>query len=247
MDPEERQGGIEFDPIPLGPRARRIDPVGLAAIVIVLGLVAAVVKPWAGTSSVALVQASPTPNASVGRAVASASPSPPASRHQHFVPSPAKILAAIDPHDAWGVRAVVRGPAGPGNPDGPEYTERWARAVENADGSRLALLGSGDESVVALGVTTPTSERPIDIQVWRSTATGGWEWLDVQLLASGSPDGVLLLEPPSNDQVARETWPAGAYRMELVGGTQAGIIDVRLPGRFDRIPQPPTTTPPPLD
>jgi hypothetical protein len=243
VDPKEPPEGIAFDPVRLGPARRRVDRVGLVAIVIGLGLVAAVAKPWAGAPSPAVVQASPSWDASVARSAAPAPPSVPAPRIQQFVASRAKILGAIDPHDAWGVRAVVRGQAGPGNPNGPEYTERWARAVKRPDGSRLALLGTGDESVVALGVTAPAAETPVDIRVWRPTEAGDWESLDVRSLADTTGD--VLLGPPPGDRLALETWPAGAYRIELLVGARSAVIDVRLPGRFDRVPQPPPTKPAP--
>ena len=37
---------VEFEPVRLGARRPRIDPVGLAALLVVAGILAALIKPW---------------------------------------------------------------------------------------------------------------------------------------------------------------------------------------------------------
>jgi hypothetical protein len=238
VDPEDDHGGIEFSPAPLTAERRRVDRVAVVGLAVALGLILAVAKPWAAppspdvrapASAAASITAGPTSRP----AMPGEAPSPPAS------PTPASILAAIQPHDAWGVRAITRSASVAGGPDRSEVRERWTPALERDDGTRLAVLPTSEEVVLALGVTSPGFVRPRDVVLWRVGADGIWQETGAELIAQGEPGGAVLLEPATGPALRGDTWPAGAYRIELRLGSGVRVIDLRLPGRFERIPEPP--------
>ncbi len=229
MEPGDRVEGIEFAIAPVAPRRRRVDLAAIGAVVVALGVVVAALKPWAEPSS-ALTDAASAPPAPTAAVVVSA----------EAPTSPDRMFAVIDAHDAWGVRAIVRGSSSVDGPAASPYAERWTAAEERAGGDRLAVLDTGERSVLALGVTVPGFVSPRDVQVWRPADDGSWEVLDVAHVAQSAPGGAMLLEPPTDPVTGSDIWPAGAYRIELRIGTRTSTIDLRLPGRFERIPEPPT-------
>jgi hypothetical protein len=236
VDPEDDHGGIEFSPAPLTAKRRRVDRVAIVGLAVGFGLILAVAKPWVAPPS-SDVPGSAPPAASIDPTVRPATlgeaPAPPAR------PTSATILAAIEPHDAWGVRAIIRSASGAGGPDRTEVRERWTPANEREDGSRMAVLPTTDEVVLALGVTSPGFVRPRDVVLWRVGGDGTWQDTGAERIAQGEPGGAVLLEPATGPALRGDTWPAGAYRIELRLGTDVRVIDLRLPGRFERIPLPP--------
>ena len=106
-----------FEPEPLGPRRRRVDPVLVGVVVVVIALAVAVIKPWAGPDS-DVASTSARPSASTGRPSPAAS-SATASRSAATSGAPITwsiASAASRPHATWGVRAIVPGvqDGGPG-------------------------------------------------------------------------------------------------------------------------------------
>lgn len=238
MDPEDDHGGIEFSPAPLTAERRRVDRVAVVGLAVGIGLILAVAKPWTGPPSPAVrVSAPEAASIAAGptlRPVTSDGAQSPLART-----TPATILAAIQPHDAWGVRAITRSASGPADPDRSEVRERWTPALERDDGTRLAVLPTSEEVVLALGVTSPGFVRPRDVVLWRVGADGIWLETGAELIAQGEPGGAVLLEPATGPALRGDTWPAGAYRIELRLGSGVRVIDLRLPGRFERITEPP--------
>ena len=100
----------------------------------------------------------------------------------------------------------------------------------------MAVLPTTDEVVLALGVTSPGFVRPRDVVLWRVGGDGTWQDTGAERIAQGEPGGAVLLEPATGPALRGDTWPAGAYRIELRLGTGVRVIDLRLPGRFERIP-----------
>lgn len=159
---------VEFDPVRLRPRRRRIDLVTVGVFGAVIALAVAVAKPWEpvgapasprpSLSAVArpvMPNASPSP-AAIGPTVATAAPTliwPP--------PTWDDVRPTIEAHDTWGVRAIVVGtrPEG-GSGASPGYIERWSRTRPSGSGVDTAYLDPDDQSIVGLGITFPPSRAP---------------------------------------------------------------------------------------
>ena len=243
----------EFEPTPLAPRRRRLDPVLVGALVVVLALGAAVVKPWdlAPTEDVATASAPPAAASAAVGAPATSVPITPIPSDGAWTPdgpvvgSPtitwSQAAAAITARDVWGVRAIVLDPA-PATTDVPAgasagLAERWMAADAPPDRPAPVELGSIDAGVLALGITFPPDDLPLDVRIWRATASG-WRWLDVPRIGSSPAFGEHLFGPPRVDGVGLPSWPAGSYRVEVLTGTEVRAMDVGLANRFDVVPDP---------
>ncbi len=230
------QGSVEFERAPIGPRRPRLDPVRIGVAIVVVALLVAIVKPWerptpgeGAVSSDAAASASaavPSSDAAVSASpIDSGAPGPP-----DDAASIAGIAAAMRPHDAWGIRAIVATPAD---------EERWVPVDPGSADGRSGEIGSRDEPITALGVTTPRAQTPLDVRVWRPTDDGDVEWLDVRPIPPELVGGELLLWPPGSDGSQSVSWPAGRYRIDLLMGTTIQRVDVAIPGRFERVPADP--------
>jgi len=243
----------EFEPARLGPPRRRLDPITVGALVVVAAIGLAVLKPW-GSPAAEIAQTSARPRATT--AVDAAPTAIPIVRPRavDLVDTPpitwAAAEAAIQPHEAWGIRAIVRSDA----PEGA-LVERWAEAVRTAPGevgsSRigdpslddpnrwLASPPTPDQGVLALGLTFPAAERPAAVRILAATETG-WTWLDTVALdpAGRRTPGTVTFGPPRIDGVRPATWPKGSYRLDVLTGGSIRHVDVGLPNRFENVPGP---------
>jgi len=113
LDP---RGPAEFEPVRIGPRRRRVDPVAFGVVLIVVALVVAVIKPWGGEDP----QVASVPTASPVTSLASPQPSID-TRGALVPPLWADVRSVVERHDEWGIRTIVLGatpdPAAP--PLGP--------------------------------------------------------------------------------------------------------------------------------
>ncbi len=238
-------GSAEFEPTPLTPRRRRVDPAVIGALVVVAGIGLAVLKPWVSpVPESQAARATPPGSGAIGD-VATAVPAPSRSSAPAVIdstpPIPWSIASeALEPHDAWGVRAIVRGrETGSGTPgDGPGagLVERWTELETATGGMETALLSTADQGVLALGLTFPPDELPVDVRIFRETERG-WQWLDAEPIGVSPAVGAFLFAPPRIGGVVRSTWPTGAYRIEVLEGDTVRTIDVDLPDRFEVVPQ----------
>ncbi len=150
------------------------------------------------------------------------------------------VADALEPHDAWGVRAIVRGrQTGSGSPgDGPGtgLVERWSELETATDGRETALLPTADQGVLALGLTFPADELPLDVRIFRETERG-WQWLDSEPIGTSPAVGAFVYAPPRIGGAIRPTWPTGAYRIEVLVGDSIRRLDVDLPDRFEVVPE----------
>lgn len=242
-----------FEPQRLTPPRRRLDPTAVGAVVVVLAIGAAILKPWGSPTS-----AEPSPGATDGSVLspteATVVPSPLSSA---AAPDPegaaiaaAPIVtwptaaAAIRPHDRWGVRVIVpaREPDSidPATGEVTTAVERWSDATNAMRRSDAAaddplILGT-EQTVLALGLTFPPGDMALDYRVWQATAPDTWTWLDVVPLEPRPQAGTFLLGPPIIESRQPSSWPTGRYRIEILSTTGMQYLDVALPGRWERVP-----------
>ena len=242
--------GAAFEPTALAPTRRRVDPVLIASLVVVLGIGAAVMKPWAAGS-----------DSMPGTASETLAPIPPTTRPDApplvppdggvAVPAPiawTRVAPVVQPHGDWGVRAIVYGQAAAEDPSSaaPRGTtvlvERWRKTVPGPDGSRRVLLQTADQGVLLLGITHPHDDLPLDVRIWARTVDG-WRWLDAEPVGTAPAAGAFLFGPPREGDRTLPTWPTGSYLVEVLTGTGIRHIRVSLPDRFEVVPGPDPASP----
>ena len=243
---------VEFDPIKLGPRRRRVDPVVVGVLVVVIALGVAVVKPWVPS------ERSDAPGPSAAIAIAppatslgpTASPlatqGPPATPRPSPSPSWTDIAPILDVHRAWGVEAVLLLPATTASQGRPSrLVSYWSPAAPGPDGPQSAYISRDDQSIVALGVTYPADEVPVDARIWLVHAGNELEWMDARMVLGGAPDGAMLFERPGGPGAAPSSWPGGHYRIDVLVAGRVRRIAVQIPGRLGSVARPdawPATT-----
>ena len=237
---------VGFDPVRLGPKRRRIDPLmgGVVAVSIALGI--AVVKPWEPGSSPAVP--GPSVAAVAGTATApSTSPTPRPTARIARVPTPAgnppPAWAAIEPaiaaHDTWGGRVILVGRrVGVGSGASPSFVERWAATTPDPDGFDTAFLAREDQAVVALGITFPPGLDPLDVRIWLVHANDELEWIDARPLQRGHSDGAFTFVRFGPAGAGFQPWDAGTYRVDVLAGDEVHRIVLQIPGRFGNVPAP---------
>lgn len=199
--------------------------IGLVAVVLAVG--AAVVKPWEGgdpapirpAPSVAAVRPTPAPS----------DPRPVPLRPPAMVFADTLLAAAV-PRAERGVRVFSDAPGPDADGDdaeaGGSLIETWTPA--SVGGAVQPVVLTSTTPVRALGITTVAGDTPLAVRVWRDSGVEGWRWLDVPSIASDRPAADLLFAPPRLGGIAIPSWPAGRYRLDLLGGTEIDRIDVEL-------------------
>jgi hypothetical protein len=215
-----------FDPERLTPRRRRIDPIVVAVPVVIAGIVVAILKPWVGPT-----EAPSPPTVAEASPVAPAPDVPRRVTAEPLVRWP-EVVAVTTAHDAWGARAIVRPwreGQDPSAASAPDLEELWAPAEPTVTGWSKVALPRTDKTVVALGITHPSDELPLDARIWELGRDGAWQWLDAQRLDPSPWGGALHFTPPVRDGVQQPVWLGGIYRVEILveGGIRRIDIDVR--------------------
>lgn len=230
---------VEFEPTRLG-RRRRLDPLLLGAIGVVIAVLAAVAKPWGAPDGDGdRGAASPATASPIAAAVPSASP-PVSSTTTHpggsqtrsaSVPDWSDIGRAVRRHESWGIRVILRAPASDGPPT--RIVERWF-GLPSGDGEPPAVaVDVGRVPILALGVTFPTAQLPLDVRVWR-IGPADPEWLDIQAIDSVPSGGGFLYvragppgRPPLSGRQA-QAWTPGTYRVDALVDGGIRTITVRI-------------------
>ena len=219
-----------------------MDPVLVGVAVVGIALVAAVVKPWEAMP--------PAPAPSIAVLAPSIAPSRPPSPTPTPTARPTRPPAALPPswddiasvvtaHDAWGVRAILRGSRGTDDAPPPgRYLEDWAPTRTRADGRQTAIVERDDGSIVGLGVTVPRAEIAQDVRIWRVRADDRLEWVDARQIASGPVGDPFLYIRPGESGSAYQAWDPGEYRMDVLVEDGIRRISVGVTGRFGVVPAP---------
>jgi hypothetical protein len=217
---------VEFEPVPLGPRRRRVDPVVAGVLVVALGIGAAIVKPWDGEP--ADPEGVETP---IAEATATADPA------ATFVPTRpdpgsftsdltwTRISPVVIPRDGLGVRAIVVDP----QPDGHDgsirrYAERWM-----AIGDGHVVVPDDGRPVVALGISVARGDVPLDVRIWRLAAGSDPAWLAPRPVEDVPNEGAYLFHPPATRGVSPPGWNPGDYRFDVLWWDRIERIVVTVP------------------
>jgi len=229
---------IDFDPVPLRPRRRRVDPIVVGVLVVGLALGAAVIKPWETRQ----VVVAPAPSLGLAAASPSARPTPRASQRRAPAAGPlqpawAEIAPQVTAHDLLGVRTIVAEPGATGRPEGTTFSQGWAQAAE-VRGVDTVRVANEDRAIVAMGPTFPTDAAAADARIWRVHAGGVLEWVDARPIEPEDPAGSMLFVRTGRGGAPYTWWPAGTYRIDVLGAGGVHRIDVDIPGRFGLVPAP---------
>ena len=236
MSFEEGQGPAEFRPVKLGPRRRRFDPLLLGVVVVVAALVLAVIKPWdlaqPGIAAAPSVDPSSAPAADPSASPTSAANEPLAP------PTWSDIVPVVTRHPAWGIRTIVlAAPVAEGQPtDSQGYAEHWYEAGEDAGVDSTAFVDGRDGAVIALGVTFPPEETPLDVRIWKDHAGGELEWMDVRPVDDVPARGANLYVRRGDFGQAVAPWEPGHYRVDVLVGAGIERIDLHLTDEIGRLP-----------
>jgi hypothetical protein len=198
----------EFAPAPIRGRRRGDAVASGLVVVVVIALAVAVAKPWEQGGGAA-ASAGPSPTA--GRtAAAGGGPASPPPGPIVVAPTWADVGPVISGHDAWGIRAITVD-AG--------YHELWEPATRTStDQAASAMIAPGSARVVALGVTFPPAETPLDVRAWLDHGLDGQEWLATRPVNDLAGLGAYLLVRPGADASAALRWAPGRYRLDVLVG-----------------------------
>jgi hypothetical protein len=223
---------VEFEPVRLDARRRRVDPVAVGTVVVAIALVISVVKPWDGASipeavsNASIEAAAPAASQFRNPAASAALPAVIAARAESS-PTWAQIEPVARRHEAWGIRAIVR--------EGGRYVERWFEFPSGGAATPTMMIDVDDRSIVALGVTFPPSETPLDVRIWRETSSG-LSWVDTEALDPVPSGGAFLYARPGIDDGPRLTWASGSYRVDVLVDGSVRRFGISIVDRFSNIP-----------
>ena len=246
MSIEDGQGPASFEPVKVGPRRRRVDPVALGVVMVVLALVLAVVKPWDGAGPG--LAPSSAPDALIPAVSPSPSPSAP-TRGALVPPTWSDVVSVISRQSGWGIRTIVLGAPSAPDPDpiaspppsppaSGRYAERWFPTDADGGEDATAIVDEPDGQIIALGVTFPPTETPLDVRIWLDHADGELEWMDVRPVNDVPARGAYLYLRRGVAGAAVRAWAPGRYRMDVLVAGAIHRIDVLIRDRTGRLPEP---------
>lgn len=237
---------VEFEPVKLGPRRRRVDPLAIGALLVVIGVVAAVLKPWneaaepgASGPSRDSVQAAASPSAPDSltgphSTAVVALPRIPTSSTASLA-SWTDLRAAVHPHDAWGIRAILAESSGALAPlTEQRFAERWDALPDDPESIPSVDIEPNARTVVAIGITFPAGHTPLDTRIWL-IHTDRLEWVDTQAM-DPSPSGGAFLYRELSAGGSPLNWAAGRYRVDVLVDGGIRRFGFTLPNRFEIVP-----------
>ena len=235
MSYEDGHGPAEFRPVKLGPRRRRIDPLAIGVVVVVAALVLAVVKPWD----------TPEPGVAAAPSVVTSAPVAPSESPGEPIDPMAlltwsDVVPVVTRHPAWGIRTIVAGetPATDGSSVAvsERYAEQWSGAHEVGLGVSSAVVEGLHGPVVALGITSPPDETPLDVRIWKRHANDELEWMDVRPVDDVPARGANLYLRRGESGEAVLEWEPGQYRADVLVGGGIKHIDIDVTTALGDLP-----------
>lgn len=221
---------VEFEPVKLG-RRRWIDPVVIGVAGVALLLVVAVVKPWADTAPETTASAVPTILPSTSE------PEPSPALADALPLTWADVAQVVSRREAWGIRTIVLDPSSQASSGAsPPYKERWSAI--GGSGDTTAVVDGRDGIVVALGVTFPLAETPLDVRIWLDHGGRDLEWIDARPVNDVPARGAYLFVRGGLAEAALRPWEPGRYRVDVLVGGDIRRIDLEILDRTGALPDP---------
>jgi hypothetical protein len=115
--------------------------------------------------------------------------------------------------------------------------ERWYPLPTEGDNAQPILVDSNDRGILALGVTFPPAQTPLDVRIWRRT-DAGLEWVDTEPLDPVPSGGAFLYRRPGVYPGMPQTWGSGAYRIDVLVDGSVRRFEMAIPDRFSNLPNP---------
>jgi hypothetical protein len=229
---------VDFEPVRVDGRRRRIEPIAVAGVVLI-ALVVAVIKPWEAAET-----PTPSPRGEVATTPSEAAPSPTPTATVAPEPSAGAeaFWDAIEPvvgvHRDWGVLGVYADTSAT-KPDGMpiELGGSWSAAPPTPDGTTVVDLTPGDLPVYIVGLTSPPDDPPTDARFWLVRSGGDLEWMATVALPAGSvADRPRLFFRPGDSEAA--PWPPGEYRIDVLHGERIDRLTLKLADQRANVPAP---------
>jgi len=242
---------VDFEPVRVGGRRPRIDPLAVGAVAVVIALAIAVVKPWessaGGASPAPAVGVVPSASAAFGPSASAgprAAPAAPIATPGLPQPTWADIETAVGGHPTWGVIAVVGHTS--------RFTIEWGVAIDYSSLWRPGVPGTGDGAPIdllpdtlttlALGVTFPPGDAPDEVRIWQVRTDGELESVEAGIIVRPEPDDPFLLTRSDPGATTISPWQPGQYRIDLLRRDRTERFTVGLADPFGVVP--PRETPP---
>ncbi len=232
-----KPASVEFDPVRIGRRRRRIDPTVLGLLVVTAALAVAVVKPWGSADTAPRTGPVPTGGTAPTSAPTPAQPDRSPASAILEPPSWADVAAVMTHREAWGIRAIILSRmAIPSSGVSPSYVEQWA-AVDREE-AKPALVDPRQTEVMALGVTFPATETPHGVRIWLDHGGNDFEWIDARPVNDVPARGAYLFVRPSPAGTPPQAWGPGRYRVDVLVGPGIRRITVHVLDRTGALPAP---------
>ena len=239
MSFEDGHGPAEFRPVKLGPRRRRFDPLVIGIGVVVVALVLAIVKPWDTLAPEVAAIPSVAPSL-VTSAPADPSASPGEPIDPMALPTWSDVVPVVTRHPDWGIRTIVVGttPATDGSSVAisERYAEHWSEAQDVGGGLSWSVVDGGPGPIVALGITFPPDEAPLDVRIWQRHANDELEWVDVLPVDDVPARGATLYVRRGAPGEGILEWEPGQYRADVLVGGGIKRIDLDVTTSFGDLP-----------
>ena len=235
---------VDFDPVKVGSRQRRVEPLAIGVLAVLIAMAVAVVKPWqsgavnapAGDLPAGAAQpdgsAAPVTTAGAQTAVARVA----------RTPTWSDLEPAIKSHDAWGVRVIFLARRGLKPDPRVRYMEGWWSAAPTPNGLETTSIERDDRAIVALGITHPPGSAPQDVQIWRVDADDELQWIDARPIDRTQADGAFLFLRFGVAESGYQVWDAGRYRIGMLRGDGVRWVVIEIPERLASI-RPPDARP----
>ena len=148
--------------------------------------------------------------------------------------------ASVRRHDTWGIRAIVVQVLADSPLDARQrFIERWyPLPSRRRTQARPTLVDSNERAILALGVTFPPDHTPLDVRIWRRT-DAGFDWVDTEPLDPVPSGGAFLYRTPGTTPATPRPWASGEYRVDILVDGTIRRYGIAIPDRFSNVPATP--------
>ena len=152
------------------------------------------------------------------------------------------VVPVVTRHEAWGIRTIAVGQtteAGAGGATSDRFVEHWSAADSTDPTGHPAptvTLDGQDGAVIALGVTFPPEEAPLDVRIWKRHPFQALEWMDVRPVDDVPSRGASLYVRRGEPGQPVVAWTPGQYRVDVLVGDSIMRIETEITDAQGRVP-----------